>query len=123
MKAPRGALLGAAALLALASSGALASAPADGQYDGTLCVTVAAAPASCGAAEVGLNADSLARVRVSDITFQLWLYPSRVSVVVMHGNMQIHEFESAYAWQGPLLQFADVAKNTRYEVRLGERKP
>ena len=123
MKAPRGALLGAAALLALASSGALASAPADGQYDGTLCVTVAAAPASCGAAEVGLNADSLARVRVSDITFQLWLYPSRVSVVVMHGNMQIHGFESGYAWQGPLLQFADTAKNTRYEVRLGERKP
>lgn len=124
MRAPRGALLCAAAL-ALTGTGALATttAPADGHYDGTLCVTVAAAPASCGAAEVGLSADSLARVRVSDITFQLWLYPSRVSVVVMHGNMQIHEFESAYAWQGPSLQFADVAKNTRYEVRLGERKP
>ena len=122
MRAPRGALLGAAALV-LASTGALASVPADGDYAATLCVTVAATPASCGAAEVGLNADTLARVRVSDITYQLWLYPSRVSVVVMHGNMQIHEFESAYAWQGPLLQFADVAKNTRYEVRLGERKP
>jgi hypothetical protein len=122
VKAPRGVLLGAAAL-ALASTGALATAPADGQYDGTLCVTVAAAAASCGTAEVGLRADSLARVRVSDITFQLWLYPSRVSVVVMHGGMQIHEFESGYAWQGPSLQFADTAKNTRYEVRLGERKP
>ena len=122
MKAPRGALLGAAAL-ALAGSGALATAPADGHYDGTLCVTVAAAPASCGAAEVGLRADSLARVHVSDITFQLWLYPSRMSVVVMHGNMQIHGFDSNYAWQGPSLQFADTAKNTRYELRLGERKP
>ena len=95
----------------------------DGHYDGTLCVTVAAAPATCGAAEVGLNAASLAEVRVSDVTFQVWLYPSRVSVVVMHGNMQIHGFESGYAWRGPLLQFADTAKNTRYEVRLGERKP
>ena len=122
MRALRGALLGAAAL-SLASPGAHATAPADGHYDGTLCVTVAAAPATCGAAEVGLNAASLAEVRVSDVTFQVWLYPSRVSVVVMHGNMQIHGFESGYAWQGPLLQFADTAKNTRYEVRLGERKP
>jgi hypothetical protein len=122
VRAPRRALLGAAALV-LAGTGALASVPADGDYEATLCVTVAATPVSCGAAEVGLNADTLARVRVSDITFQLWLYPSRVSVVVMHGSMQIHEFESAYSWQGTSLQFADAAKNTRYEVRLGERKP
>lgn len=97
--------------------------PQDGRYDGHLCVTVAAAAANCGAVEVELNNGLQAAVRVSDITYHLWLYPSRLSAVLTHGNMQIHEFDSSYAWQGLTLQFADAAKSARYELRLGERRP
>lgn len=120
----RGALLATAAALLLAASATLASsAPQDGHYDGTLCVSVATSPANCGAVQVDLSEGAQALVHVNDITFLLWLYPSRLSVALMHGSMQIHEFESSYAWQGRALQFADAAKSTRYELKLGERKP
>ncbi|MEO8154937.1 MAG: hypothetical protein ABI605_17875 [Rhizobacter sp.] len=120
----RGERLAIAAALSLGAGTALASsAPQDGHYDATLCVSVAASPANCGEVEVDLSDGSQAQVRVNDITFQLWLYPSRLSVALMHGSMQIHEFESSYAWEGHALQFADAAKGTRYELKLGERKP
>jgi hypothetical protein len=120
---------GAVLALAAASSLAHAAPPGpssvapSGRYDGTLCVTVAAARATCGPVEVDLPTDSTLLIRVNDISFQLWLYPSRLSVTLTQGSMQIHEFESAYAWQGSALQFADAAKHTRYEVTLGDRKP
>lgn len=119
----RGVQQAAAAAWVLACASAAASAPQDGLYPGTLCVTVASTPTSCGPVEVELSDGSQAFVRVSDISYHLWLYPSRLSAVLMHGSMQIHEFESAYAWQGATLQFADAPKSARYELKLGERKP
>lgn len=120
----RGVLPAAAAAVWLLSAAASDSAaPQDGRYDAHLCVTVATTAASCGPVEVDLNQGSQASVRVSDITYHLWLYPSRLSAVLTHGSMQIHEFDSSYAWQGATLQFADAAKNARYELRLGGRRP
>ncbi|MBC7956199.1 MAG: hypothetical protein H7Y33_10065 [Cytophagales bacterium] len=97
--------------------------PQDGRYDGLLCVSVATTSANCGPVEVELNNGTQAQVRVSDITYQLWLYPSRLNAVLMHGNMQIHQFESGYVWQGLTLQFADTPKNARYELKLVDRRP
>jgi hypothetical protein len=122
VKPGRRALIVAAAVWLACLPARAATPPPDGRYDGQLCVSVATASANCGPVEVALN-NTQAEVRVSDITYQLWLYPSRLNAVLMHGNMQIHEFESSYAWQGQTLQFADGPKRVRYELKLVERRP
>jgi len=99
------------------------SPPQDGRYDGQLCVTIASTRTNCGPVAVELSNGTQAQVRISDITYQLWLYPSRLNAVLMHGSMQIHEFESAYAWQGQTLQFIDSLKNARYELKFVDRQP
>lgn len=117
----RGAVL---LLLGLAASAAGANAPALGRYDGQLCVTVASdSTASCGPAEVDVLRGRQLRVRISDIVYRLTLHSSQVEVVLMHGTMQIDEFVAAYDWAGTALQFDDLDKRTRYELRLSPRKP
>jgi hypothetical protein len=113
----------AALLLALAAPAAGANAPALGRYDGQFCVSVAAAAAECGPAEVDVLRDRQLRVRISDIVYRLKLSSSQVEVVLMHGTMQIDEFVAAYDWAGTALQFDDLDKRTRYELRLSPRKP
>ena len=99
------------------------AAPAPGRYDAQLCVALSAAPLRCGAAEVDWRRDGQARVRVSDISYRLQLHSSQVEVVLLHGAMQIDEFVSPFAWVGSSLKFADAARSTGYELRLGGRKP
>ncbi len=122
----------AASGLALAASWLIAAAPASaapaaalvpGRYAAQLCVTLSAAPLRCGAAEVDWQNNGQARVRVSDISYRLQLNRSQVEVVLLHGAMQIDEFVSPFAWVGSSLKFADAARSTGYELRLGERKP
>ena len=111
-------------LLLLAASAAEANAPAPGRYDGQFCVTVASdTAASCGPAEVDVLRGRELRVRISDIVYHLKLNSSQVEVVLMHGTMQIDEFVSAYDWAGTALQFDDLDKRTRYELRLAPRQP
>ena len=111
-------------LLVLAASAAAANAPAPGRYDGQFCVTVASDTAAhCGPAEVDVLRDRRLRVRISDIVYRLTLHSSQVEVVLMHGSMQIDEFVAAYDWAGNALQFDDLDKRTRYELRLSPRKP
>lgn len=111
-------------LLGLAASAAGADTPALGRYGGQLCVTVASATAaSCGPAEVDVLRDRELRVRISDIVYRLKLNSSQVEVVLMHGSMQIDEFVAAYDWAGTALQFDDLDKRTRYELRLSPRQP
>lgn len=111
-------------LLALVASAAGANAPALGRYDGQFCVTVASdTAASCGPAEVDVLRGRELRVRISDIVYRLKLHSSQVEVVLMHGTMQIDEFVAAYDWAGSALQFDDLDKRTRYELRLAPRKP
>jgi len=109
-------------LLAAAAAGATAPPPL-GRYDGQFCVTVATAAASCGPAEVEVLRSSRLRVRISDIVYNLKLNTSQLEVVLMHGTMQIDEFIAPYDWAGTALQFDDLDKRTRYELRLSERKP
>jgi hypothetical protein len=95
--------------------------PAAGRYDAQLCVTLSGGAPSCGAAEVDWQRNGSARVQVSDIRYRLRLHSSQVEVVMTHGAMQIDEFVSPFEWVGSSLQFADAARNARYELRLGER--
>jgi len=121
MSVPRIATCFAACSVAAASAAA-AMVPAVGRYDARLCVSLSAAPPSCGAAEVDWQGRGRARVRVSDISYRLQLRSSQVEVVLTHGAMQLDEFVAPFAWTDDTLQFVDVAKNARYELRLGVRR-
>jgi len=110
-------------LLALAASAAQADTPALGRYDGRFCVAVGTAAPDCGPAVVDVLRQRQLRVRIADIVYRLKLNSSQVEVVLMHGTMQIDGFVAAYEWAGTALQFDDLEKRTRYELRLSPRKP
>jgi hypothetical protein len=114
-----------AALLtaALAGSAALAGGPpGPGRYDAVLCVaTQPTTPPSCGAVDVELRRGGVLSVRVADIVYRLALGNGQLDVATLHGTMQIDEFSAPYEWLGETLRFSDLAKDVRYEVRLGSR--
>ena len=109
--------------LALAAGGtpALAAPPAAGRYEARLCVTLGAAAPSCGPVDTQvLGGASRVLVRVSDIVYRLQLHSSQVEVVLMHGAVPIDEFVANYEWaDGPVLEFVDVDKRTRYALHFG----
>jgi hypothetical protein len=111
--------------LALLCAASVQAAPAAGQYEARLCVTLAAQAPSCGPAQALLSGSRL-QLKVSDITYRLKLQPQRergqLEVLLMHGTMQIDEFSAAYEWTANNLQFDDADKQTRYEVQFGERQ-
>ena len=113
----------AAMALLLAGLVPASAAPAAGAYGATLCVTQAGQPPSCGPAELLLSARRI-EVRVDDIAYRLALPTqrgsNRLDALVMHGTMQIDEFNGPFEWAGQALRFEDSAKQTRYEVQLGE---
>jgi hypothetical protein len=101
------------------------AAPAAGAYDARLCVTQAQQPPSCGPAQARLSARRI-DLRVNDIVYRLVLPTlrgsSRLDARVMHGTMQIDEFNAPFEWAGKALRFDDHDKQTRYDVQLGERQ-
>ncbi len=105
--------------LAVAACGSVRGAPADGRYDGELCVATNANPPSCGAAEVSLTR-SQARVQVSDIVYRLSLHTDRLDLVLMHGTMQIDGFSAPFVWEGRVLRFQDPDKPVFYRVRFAD---
>jgi hypothetical protein len=116
------AALAACLAAAVAAVAATAPAPPNGRYAATLCVANADQPANCGPADVVLRAGGNVRVQVSDIVYQLQLHAGQAAVVVMHGAMQIDEFDAEARWDGGALHFADVEKGLRFEVRVQEPK-
>ena len=107
-------------MLALAAlpPGTAAAEPAVGRYDGRWCVSVGDAAADCGPVQVEVLRQRRLNVRIADIVYQLRLNSSQVDVVLMHGTMQIDGFFAPYEWVGSSLQFLDIDKRTRYELRL-----
>jgi hypothetical protein len=97
-------------------------APPAGHYDAVLCVSVGAAPASCGPVRTDIGAAGQALVRVSDIAYRLEVYADQLGVTVFHGTMQIDGFFARYQWVGTVLQFQDPDKSTRYELKIGARR-
>jgi len=102
----------------LALAGAALAAPGPGRYDGRFCVSVAEAAPDCGPVQVDVLRERRLRVRIADIVYHLELRSSQLEVVLMHGTMQIDEFVAPYEWAGEALQFDDLEKRTRYELRL-----
>ena len=96
--------------------------PGVGTYEARLCVATAAQPPSCGPAEAEWRAGGWARVRVSDIAYQLQLRDSQVDVITWHGAMEIDGFTANVARTGRTLRFTDPDKNVNYEVTWGQRK-
>jgi len=113
--------LTAAAAFTPASSAA-AAAPPNGRYDATLCVANAGQPPSCGPADVVLRAGGSVRVQVSDIVYRLQIRSGQAAIVVMHGAMQIDEFDAEAHWEATTLRFADAEKHLHYEVQVGAPK-
>ena len=89
-----------------------------GRYEGLWCVAVGDAAADCGPAQVDVLRQRRLNVRIADIVYQLQLNSSQVDVVLMHGTMQIDGFFAPYEWVGPSLQFLDMEKRTRYELKI-----
>lgn len=112
----------AGALALLIGATAVSAAPGAGRYDGEFCVTIAQQPRSCGPVDVQVLSAQRLTVRVADIAYRLELRSSQLDVVTMHGLMQIDGFVAPYEWLGDVLQFDDLPKNTRYELRVAERK-
>lgn len=118
--------LAAAALLGPVFAGAaddpMAQVPGVGDYDARFCVTVGQAAPNCGPA-VASWAGGIARVQLGDFVYVLWLYPRRIEVALMQGDMQVQEFKATWQWQGKdRLLFTDAGRNTRYELRIGAMK-
>lgn len=109
--------LSTAIALLLAAAGALA-APDPGRYDAELCVAVTGAARQCGPVRVDVFARDRLSVRLADIVYLLQLHSSQVEIVLMHGTMQIDGFVAPYEWLDRTLQFDDLEKRTRYELRL-----
>jgi hypothetical protein len=96
--------------------------PAPGLSDAVMCVTVGAAPASCGPVTADVGPDGQTLVRVSDIAYRLEIYGDKLGITLFHGTMQIDGYFAPYRWSGQTLQFEDTEKATRHEVKLGTRR-
>lgn len=103
---------------------AAAQPASSGRYDGQLCVaTRPDVQPRCGTAEVDVSSGHRLSVRVADVVYRLDLREAQLDVTMMQGRMQIDEFSAAYQWKGDTLLFGDPAKDARYEIRVGTRRP
>lgn len=100
------------------SAGMPKAAPAAGQYDARMCVTVNTQPAQCGAADAQVSPEGELRLRVHDITYLLSFEQGVLLGVTLHGSMQVAEFVSSYRWSGDTLMFGDGPRGLQYEVQL-----
>jgi hypothetical protein len=98
------------------------AAPPAGVYDAQLCVAVGAAATQCGPVVVELGPGNFVWVVIGDVVYRLQTENDQLGVTLFHGTMQIDGFFAGYRWADTTLQFSDVEKNTRYEVKLGTRR-
>lgn len=91
--------------------------PAEGLYAGELCTAVATGPLNCGAADVLLAKDR-AKVRVSDLIYDLTMEAGQIEVVLVHGRTLVDVWSGSYSWDLPYLKFIDQDRRTFYRVRF-----
>lgn len=91
--------------------------PADGLYAGELCTAVVAGPLDCGAADVFISKDR-AKVRVSDLIYDLSLEEGQVEVMLVHGLTLVDVWSASYSWDHHYLRFIDQDRRTFYRVRF-----
>jgi hypothetical protein len=105
--------------LTLAGCSTLPRVPANGLYAGELCTAVADGPLNCGAADVFLSNDR-AKVRVSDIIYDLTLDDGQVDVILVHTRTLVDTWSGSYSWAIPYLRFIDTERRTFYRVRFAD---
>jgi hypothetical protein len=93
--------------------------PADGLYDGELCTAVGSGPLNCGAADVFLAKDR-AKVRVSDLVYDLTMEEGQVEVTLVHGRTLVDVWSGSFVWDAPYLKFIDAERRTFYRVRFAD---
>ena len=93
--------------------------PADGLYDGELCTTVGSGPLNCGAADVFLAKDR-AKVRVSDLVYDLTMEEGQIEVTLVHGRTLVDVWSGSFVWDAPYLKFIDQERRTFYRVRFAD---
>ena len=98
------------------------AAPPSGVYDAQLCVAVGAAAPQCGPVVVEMGPGNFVWIQIEDVVYRLQTAEDQIGVTLFHGTMQIDGFFARYRWAGTTLQFNDVEKNTRYELKLGTRR-
>jgi hypothetical protein len=102
-----------------------AGAPAPGQYDAQMCVTLSTHAPTCGPIDARVDPDGTLTLRMDDIRYVLSFEQGLLIGITMHGGMQIAEFLSSYRWAGATLMFGDRSRSAQYEVQLtphGSRK-
>ena len=109
---------GGFALAALNAAAAPNARPHAGHHAAELCVATSDSPASCGPAQADVGRGQSLSVRVDDVLYKLQLRSSQAEVVVMHNHVLIDEFIAPYEWVGATLQFDDIERHSRYEVRF-----
>ena len=107
------------AALALTGCASIHQAADDGRYDGELCVASGSGPLNCGAADVFLS-HGRAKVRVSDMTYDLQLEDGQLDLMLVHGTMLVDVFSASYSWKGRFLSFVDAERKTYYRVRFAD---
>ena len=93
--------------------------PADGLYAGELCTAVGTGPLNCGAADVYLARDR-AKVRVSDLVYDLTMDQGQIEVTLVHGRTLVDVWSGSFVWQHPYLRFIDPERRTSYRVRFAD---
>ena len=111
------AIVGITLVIMLAGCSMLQRVPTDGLYVGELCTAVVTGPLNCGAAEVFLSKDR-AKVRVSDLIYDLSLEQEQVEVMLVHGRTLVDVWSASYSWDHHYLRFIDLERRTFYRVRF-----
>lgn len=106
-------------VLVLGGCAALQRVPGDGLYAGELCTAAPARGLDCGAADVSLSGGR-AKVRVSDLIYDLNMEDGRVEVMLVHGRTLVDVWSAPYSWDHHFLRFIDQERRTFYRVRFAE---
>jgi len=93
--------------------------PSDGLYAGELCVGTGSNPPNCGAAEVSLS-KGRAKVRVSDLVYDLLLEDGQLDLMLVHGTTLVDVFSAPYSWNERFLFFIDQDRRVYYRVRFAD---
>lgn len=62
--------------------------------------------------------NSRAKVRVSDITYDLKFEVGQLDVLLIHGSTLVDVFSAAYTWGEEYLYFVDTDRRVSYRVRF-----
>ena len=76
-------------------------------------------PLHCGNAEVALS-NGRAKVRVSDLIYDLSMENGQVEVMLVHGRTLVDVWSASYSWDYQYLRFIYTQRRTFYRMRFAD---